>query len=275
MLNTEESRLVYEHAYLPEHLPDYVEAISGAEVHLQADDYLCFSRGSHLIFIGYPLKDETSDIERAYQVACERFRPTTIAIIAPKIWLPPHTYEAQPEDSYYRLKLPLESVDPEVSYMVRRAGRELRAAKGVFGKEHKRLVKGFISGHALSQEQKEIYKGIPRYIKRSSSTLLLEARKENDLVAFNILDMGSAHYAFYLFNFRSVKENVPGASDLLFHEMVRMAQAEGKKALNLGLGIHPGVRRFKEKWGAKPFLTHASALVTRKPLEMGRLADKL
>jgi hypothetical protein len=275
MLNTKERRLVYEHAYLPEHLPDYVEAISGAEVHLQADDYLCFSRGSHLIFIGYPLKDETSDIERAYQVACEHFRPTTVAIIAPEIWLPPQTYEAQPEDSYYRLDLPLVSIDAEVAYMVRRAAREFKVAAGIFGRDHKRMVKAFISGHDLSQEQIEIYKGIPRYLKRSRSTLLLDARKEDDLVAFNIVDMGSANYAFYLFNFRSIKARVPGASDLLFHEMVRMAQAEGKKALNLGLGVHPGVRRFKEKWGGTPFLTHASALVTRKPLEMGGLADKL
>ena len=274
MLNTEERRLVYEHAYLPEHLADYVEAISRAEAHL-LDDYLCFERGSHLIFIGYPLKDETSDIERAYQVACERFRPATVAIIAPEIWLPPQTYEAQPDDYYYRLDLPLASFDSDVAYMVRRAGRELRVEQGVFGKEHKGLLKGFISGHALSSEQEEIYKAIPRYIKGSGSALLLEARKEDDLAAFNIVDMGSAHYAFYLFSFRSVKENVPGASDLLFHEMLRMAHAKGKKVLNLGLGIHPGVRRFKEKWGGKPFLTHASARVTRKPLEMGRLADKL
>jgi hypothetical protein len=275
MLNTEERRLVYEHAYLPEHLPDYVEAISGAEVHLQAHNYLCFSRESHLIFIGYPLKDETSDIERAYQVACERFRPSTMAIIAPKIWLPPDTYEAQPEESYYRLDLPLPSIDAEVAYMVRRAGRELRVEEGVFGKEHKGLVKGFIAGHELSKEQKEIYKGIPRYMKHARTAHLIEARKGDHLVAFNIVDMGAAKYAFYLFNIRSTKKNVPGASDLLFHEMVRMAQAEGKKALNLGLGVHPGVRRFKEKWGGKPFLTHASALVTRKPLDMGRLADKL
>ncbi|UCB49948.1 MAG: hypothetical protein JSW56_03400 [Deltaproteobacteria bacterium] len=275
MLNTEERRLVYEHAYLPEHLPDYVEAISGAEVHLQADDYLCFSRGSHLIFIGYPLKDETSDIERAYQVACERFRPSTLAIIAPKIWLPPQKYEAQPEDSYYRLDLPLVSIDAEVAYMVRRAGRELRVEVGVFGKEHNRLVKGFISGRELGQEQKKIYREIPSYLKRSKTAHLLEARKGDRLVAFNIVDMGSAHYAFFLFNVRSMKSHVPGASDLLFHEMVRLAEREGKEALNLGLGINPGVRRFKEKWGGKPFLTHASALVTRKPLEMGRLADKL
>ena len=274
MLDQEERRLIYEHAYLPEHLTDYVEAVSRAEAHL-LDDYLCFKRGSHLIFIGYPLKDETSDIERAYQVACELFRPATAAIIAPEIWLPPETYEAQPNDWYYRLDLPLASIDPEVAYMVRRAGRELRVEEGVFGKEHKGLVKGFISGHTLSPEQAEIYKAIPRYLKAPRSALLLEARKEDNLVAFNILDMGSAHCAFYLFNFRSVKENVPGASDFLFHEMVRMAQAKGKNFLNLGLGIHPGVRHFKEKWGGMPFLTHASALVTRKPLEMGRLADKL
>ncbi|MGD8986253.1 MAG: hypothetical protein PVI53_19670 [Desulfobacteraceae bacterium] len=274
MLDREERRLVYEHAYLPEHLPDYVEAVSGAEAHL-LDDYLCFERRNHLIFIGYPLKNKSHDTQKAYESACERFRPATVAIIAPEIWLPAQTYEAQPEDCYYRLDLPLASIDPEVAYMVRRADREIKVNPGSFGKEHKGLVKGFISGHRLSQEQTEIYKAIPQYMKPSNSTILLEARKEDDLVAFNIVDMGSADYAFYLFNIRSPKVSVPGASDLLFHEMVRLAQAKGKKALNLGLGIHPGVRRFKEKWGAKPFLAHASALVTRKPLEMGRLADKL
>ena len=274
MLDKEERRLVYEHAYLPEHLTDYVEAVSGAEAYLM-EDYLCFTRRTHLIFIGYPLKNKRRNTQKAYDAACKRFRPTTVAIIAPEIWLPPQTYEAQPEDCYYRLKLPLESVDPEVSYMVRRAGRELHVEEGMFTKEHKKLIKGFLSTHELSREQKKIYKGIPPYVERSPSALLLEARKGDDLVAFNIVDMGSADYAFYLFNIRSVKANVPGASDLLFHEMVGRAHAEGKQTLNLGLGIHPGVRRFKEKWGAKPFLTHASALVTRKPLEMGRLADKL
>jgi len=274
MLDREERRLVYEHAYLPEHLPDYVEAVSGAEAHLQGD-YLCFLRRRHLLFIGYPLRNISDDTQTAYDSACERFRPSTVAIVAPEIWLPALTYEAQPEDRYYRLDLPLETIDPELAYMVRRAGRELRVTEGASGKEHKRLVKDFLSSHELSREQKGIFKGIPRYLKQSKTAHLLEARKGDQLLAFNIVDTGSAKYAFYLFNFRSLKENVPGASDLLFQEMVRLAQAEGRKALNLGLGIHPGVRRFKEKWGGVPFLTHVSALVTRKPLEMGRLADKL
>jgi hypothetical protein len=89
------------------------------------------------------------------------------------------------------------------------------------------------------------------------------------------VDLGAADYAFYLFNFRSGKINVPGASDLLFHEMVNLAQTEGKKALNLGLGINAGVRRFKEKWGGTPFLNYSSVLVDKRKVDIGRLAKKL
>ena len=42
---------------------------------------------------------------------------------------------------------------------------------------------------------------------------------------------------------------MPGASDLLFSEMAQLAQSEGKEAINLGLGVHTGIRRFKEKMG--------------------------
>ncbi len=36
--------------------------------------------------------------------------------------------------------------------------------------------------------------------------------------------------------------------------MIATAQFMGKRFLNPGLGIHPGVRRFQEQWGGKPFL---------------------
>ena len=112
-------------------------------------------------------------------------------------------------------------------------------------------------------------------MKRSKTAHLLEARKSDRLVAFSIADMGSACYAFYQFNFRSNKIAVPGASDLLFYELIRLAQSAGKQAINLGLGIHPGIRRFKEKWGGKPFLIHNTALIHRKPPGLGKLANKL
>ena len=74
---------------------------------------------------------------------------------------------------------------------------------------------------------------------------------------------------------RSIKINVPGASDLLFEEMVKLSQSQGKKAINLGLGVHAGIRRFKEKWGGVPFLPYHSVLVQREDMDLGKLANKL
>ncbi len=274
MLNSEQLSWIYQHAYLPEHLPGYVEAISGAKPHLYGN-FLCFSRKRHLIFIGYPLGSKPGDLIETYDFACKHFQPSTVAIIAPRIWLPSKTFEKQPGDSYYRLDLPLGRLNPEVAYMVRRAKREVSITYGEFGKEHRRLINDFLARHELTPEQIYIFKHINRYLKDSETARLIETRKENRLVAFNIVDMGSVDYAFYLFNFRSVIENIPGVSDLLFYEMVSLAQSKGKGAINLGLGIHPGIRRFKEKWGGVYFLPYASALIRRQPPELKSLFDKL
>ncbi|MFC1937532.1 hypothetical protein ACFLWY_03110 [Chloroflexota bacterium] len=274
MLSSEECSLVYQRAYLPEHLPRYVEGISAAEPYFHCD-HVCFAQGNHLIFIGYPLKIESCDTPRAYQLACERFRPATVAVIAPRLWSQVQNGEKESRDNYYRLDLPLGPIDAEVAYMVRRAACELQVIQGEFGREHHKMVDDFLSGHELTEEQKFIFKRIPRYLKSSETARLLEARRGKTLVAFTVVDLGSANYAFYLFNFRSVEENVPGASDLLFSEMVNLAQSEGKRAVNLGLGVHPGIRRFKEKWGGVPFLPYVSTLVHRKPMELGTLMNKL
>jgi hypothetical protein len=274
MLNKDELNRIYQHAYLPEHLPDYVAAVSGATPYL-FENVLCFLRRRHLIFIGYPLDNAAADVERVYTTACQTFSPSMISIIAPKIWLPETSYEKQPSDNYYRLKLPLTSIDPAVAYMVRRAERELKVAYGKFSKEHKKIIKAFLSSRNLTPEQRHIYKHIPNYLKHSNTARLIEARKDDVLTAFNVVDTGSENYAFYLFNFRSNKVNVPGASDLLLREMVNLAQFQGKKAINLGLGIHPGIRRFKEKWGGVPFLAYHSALVQRQTVNLGGLAKKL
>lgn len=275
MLNQEDLDRVYRQAYLPEHLPDYVEAMSGAQAHL-IGNYLCYTRKGHLIFIGYPVGVSSDDTPGAYVSACERFDPATVAIIAPDLWLDPATVEKQSRDSYYRLHLPLKASNPDAAYMVRRAKKELEVTHGSFGKEHKKLVKAFIKSHRLSAEQVYIFKHIGQYLARSSTAHLLETRKRDLLVAFTVVDSGSADYAFYLFNLRSKKENIPGASDLLFKAMVELAQSEGKKAINLGLGIHAGIRRFKEKWGGEPFLSYRSAFIQRKKaFDMERLSRKL
>jgi hypothetical protein len=274
MLTNEELQRIYQHAYIPEHLPDYVEAVSGARAHL-IDNFLCFYRRNHLIFNGYPLGEKVGDAAGAYKAACEHFKPTTTAILAPELWLPEEIYEHQATDHYYQLILPLMSIDSKVTYMVRRAERKLSLHHGVFNRGHKRLIKDFIKTHDLNKAQTHIYKQIHAYLKRCSSCRILEARKGDHLAAFSIVDLGSEDYAFYLFNFRSPKIKIPGASDLLFKEMVALAHADGKKAINLGLGINTGIRRFKEKWGGTRFLSYNSVLVRRETMDLGELAKKL
>jgi hypothetical protein len=274
MLNSEQLNRIYQQAYLPEHLPEYVEAISGAQAHLLGN-YLCFTRKAHLIFIGYPLGVNSDDAPRAYSSACERFEPATIALIAPDIWLPPAKVQMQPEDSYYRYRLPVGTPAPKVANMLRRAEKELTVGPGKFEREHQRLIKAFLKKHRLPPEQIHVFKQVERYLAYSASARILEARRQDVLVAFTVVDTGAADYAFYLFNFRSQKENVPGASDLLFKTMLDLAQSEGKKAVNLGLGVHTGIRRFKEKWGGIPFLPYRSAWVSRKAMDIGELAHKL
>ncbi|MCJ7774258.1 MAG: hypothetical protein MUP22_14140, partial [Desulfobacterales bacterium] len=89
------------------------------------------------------------------------------------------------------------------------------------------------------------------------------------------VDLGSTDFAYYLFNFRSKHIHIPGASDLLFWEMILLAQSNGKKAINLGLGINDGIRRFKQKWGGKPFLPYTTDLMSTQSFDLGHLANKL
>jgi hypothetical protein len=274
MLNDQERKWIHRHAYLPEHLPDYVGAVSGAEPFLHRN-YLYFLAKKHLIFNGYPLVPDSAPAAIIYDFICERFQPTTAAVIASPIWLPAGQCEHQTADSYYRLDLPLTSIDAAVAYMLRRARRDLRVSRGRFGKEHKKIIRAFLAEHRFNRRQKYLFKHIPQYLKASDSAVLLEARTRNKLAAFNIVDLGAADYAFYLFSFRSAKIKVPGASDLLFHKMLNLAQTQGKKAINLGLGVNAGIRRFKEKWGGVPFLKYSSVLVDKREIDIGRLAKKL
>jgi hypothetical protein len=198
-----------------------------------------------------------------------------MSIIAPEIWLPADSYDSEAVDEYYRLDLPPARIDADAAYMVRRAARELAIVRGTWEKAHGRLVKEFMAKKRLPPAYKKIFKKIPAYLKQSRSAVLLEARKGRELAAFNIMDTGAADYAFWLFNFRSEKITVPGASDLLLYEMAKLAGTEGKTAMNLGLGLNPGVRRFKRKWGGAPFLPYTSTLIRGTSSELDSVYKKL
>ena len=212
---------------------------------------------------------------RAYESALKRFRPSVTAIIAPRMWLPNIKPGDVQEDDYFVLTLPLNDPPPEAAYMVRRAARELSVSTGSYGEDHDSLVRGFLAGKELSEGHRTIFTRISHYLALSESAHLLEARKGRTLVAFSLVDLGSENYGFYLFNFRSTTINVPGASDLLLCEMAKRAQAAGKRVLNLGLCINPGVRRFKLKWGAVPFLPCHSTVLTGKGFDFRTIVETL
>jgi len=91
MLSKEDRHHIYQQAYLPEQLPDYVAAVSGTKPYL-IENHICYCHRRHMMFIGFPLGDPTNDTVQTYLAACEHFKPATIAIIAPKIWLSDDTH---------------------------------------------------------------------------------------------------------------------------------------------------------------------------------------
>jgi hypothetical protein len=261
MITSSQLNTILERAYVPEQVTDYVTAVSGAEPFLFGD-FLVYRREKHLIFIGYPLSDTFNEqkIKKALDEAVERFKPARVALTAPCI--PASLYPMAPlsSDQYYRLELASLSVSQKVRNMVKRAERVLKVEKRKnLSEDHEDLVREFLKAHPVSQETRFIFERIPGYVSSTDTAWVFDARNEaGDLVAFDVAEMGPKDYAFYMFNFTSRKHIVPGASDLLFREIIRYAQGENKRYINLGLGIDPGVIFFKEKWGGRPFLPYVS-----------------
>ncbi|MCX7840097.1 MAG: hypothetical protein N2559_11675, partial [Anaerolineae bacterium] len=86
MITPTERTFILHHAYVPEHLPHYVTAISQTEPFL-IGDFVAHVRDVQLIFVGYPL-DENFDVARmldALERARTRFKPSIVSILAPAL----------------------------------------------------------------------------------------------------------------------------------------------------------------------------------------------
>ena len=261
MITASEERFLATHAYVPEHLPGYVTAISKAEPHLLGD-YVCYRATDFLTFIGYPLRspfDEQTMLE-TLRSATSRFRPSHVALTAPAISLLREAASEHQTDFYYRLALGPVSIPPGVQNMVRRGSRELQVeVSREIGEEHTQLIRDSLKWPQLSQEARHILERVPAYVADVPTALVFSARdRTGTLVAFDVAEFAGGEYAFYQFNFRSRARHVPGASDLLLHQVIVTARRQGKIFLNLGLGINEGVAHFKRKWGGVPFLAYAA-----------------
>jgi hypothetical protein len=276
MITAAQQNYIQDHAYVPEHLPHYVTAISQTEPFLFGD-YLAYAKRDHLILVGYPFQEpfEEKRMRNAMEKAIKRFKPESVSLIAPSI--PPSLNDCahSSSDHYYRLDLSVLSISQKLRNMLSRAGRELSVEKNRnFDEEHRKMVEEFLKVHPLDEATRFIFRRIGDYLSSSTTTWVFDARNgRNELVAFDVAELKPRSYSFYMFNFSSATRYVPGVSDLLLSEVIQQAKAEGKKYINLGLGINPGVTFFKKKWGGLVFLPYSFCL--HRPSKKGNLETLL
>jgi hypothetical protein len=261
MLSESDRRLIYEQAHLPEHLPEYVSNVTGAEAHLYGGHVLYVKDGT-LVVVGYPLEQsfEKEKLSDLLELAVREFHPKTVSLLAPSIplWRKPSSEVT--EDFYYRFEIQRLKLSAKLRNMIVHASREVFCDHGrELSEEHLQLIREFSERPDVEDASRRIFAKVPDYVSHGSDSLVWSAKDEKGrLVAFTVAEYGARDYGFYMFNFRAKGRKVPGASDLLLWEAIQEAARQGKKYVNLGLGINRGVAFFKEKWGATPFLPYAA-----------------
>jgi len=260
MITTEEEGYISERAYIPEHILNLMVPISRGEPFLK-EDYLGFVKDNWLIFVGYPLDGNFSQVrgERVLKRAVETFRPEYLWFVGPEI-LPSllDSCKERETDRYYTLDIEQTNLKPYPKRIANKAPKELTVERShSFSKEHEALISELLKREELPPRVRELYRAMPDYVVRSSSAWVLNARDKNGkLCASFVVELGAKNFSTYVLGSYSRKYYVPHASDLLFLEMIKLTREYGKRTIHLGLGVNEGIRRFKEKWGGTPSLNY-------------------
>lgn len=249
-----------ENAYIPEHIPGLMVGISGATPFL-IDNHLGYARDNWVIFIGYPLRGQfdakacTPLIGRVREMV----QPDYVWFIAPEI---PSSLKSscrtRQSDQYYYLDLADYAIKSSLQRQVRRAAEKLVVEQSrEFDSEHQSLVEELMRRQKLSPLISELYRSMPEYIASCETARVLNARDmHGHLCAFFVVETAAVDFDTYLLGCHSKVNYIPHASDVLFSEMIMLAERSGKPGINLGLGVNSGIRRFKMKWGGMPFLKY-------------------
>lgn len=252
-----------QHAYVPEHLPDYMGAFSEAAFSLDRD-IVYYSSSNSLNIIAYPLTADTTSLsgfkEHIAELA-EKLRPGTIKVISP-LYLKIDGYKCKnsERDFYSCLELSKVRQNAKLRNMLKRSAQVVKVEQGnAFTMEHLKLMSEFIKQKGLDREQEVFFHRLPDYLSQCSRSFMTEARylKDNTLAGYSIFDPGEGNYGFYLFNIPSSdSRKIPGMNDLLLNCGIKSMISRGRDFLNMGLGISPGIEQFKAKWGAERFLPY-------------------
>ena len=260
MITPEEEAYVLTRASVPEHIVSLMTLISQGDPFL-IEDHLGLVKDDWLILVGYPLEKDflRERCERVVQRAVDTLRPRILWFIGPEI--PPSLLDASTErqtDQYYLFDIERTPLKPSLQRLADKASKELIVERGhAISQEHESLISELRKREKLPARVRELYRAMPGYIGHSSSAWTLNARdRTGKLCAFTIMELGAKKFSAYILGAHSKKRYVPHASDLLFREMINLTREAGKSSINLGLGVNEGIRRFKEKWGGKPFLRY-------------------
>jgi hypothetical protein len=254
MMTPAELQYALENAYIPEQVPSLMTGISGAEAFL-VDDHVCCRDGDRVILIGYPLAGGFSPraFENLVAGVVSRFRPRCLSLMAPCIpkALAEKSSEHQ-EDRYYTREIGRDSPGGSVARNIRHARNYLTVEVAPqMNSAHRQLMTEFVGRVDPPPRVRRLMMKLPDYVSQTDSARVLNAwSRSSRLAAFYVVDLAAARFVNYIFGCYSRKTYVRGASDLLTWETVRMGRQAGKSFVHLGLGVHAGIRRFKEKWGA-------------------------
>ena len=246
-------------AVVPEQVVGYVNAVAGSKPRMFGS-CVGYSSGEALVLVGYPLHDplDGTAMAAAVDLALETPGLERITVIGPS--RPPQAPEksAAAGDHYYALPLPEPAAGPKLRNLLRRAGREVRLVCGRrFENDHAALVQRYLDERPLAAGTRQIFRRLANYVEASAASLIVSARRpDGRLAAFSVGEFGSLSTAVFMVCFRDPALAPPGSADFTLSGLLQEARQRGQSRLNLGLGVSEGIRFFKRKWGAEPFLPY-------------------
>jgi len=246
-------------AVVPEQVVGYVNAVAGSKPRMFGS-CVGYSSGAAVVLVGYPLHDplDGTAMAAAVDLAIQTAGLERITVIGPV--RPPQAPETSEtvKDQYYALPLPEPDAGQKLKNLLRRAGRDVRLVSGRrFENDHAALVQRYLDERPLAAGTRQIFSRLANYLAASAGSLIVSARRpDGRLAAFAVGEFASLTTAFFMFSFRDPNLAPPGSADLTLSGLLQEARQRGQTRMNLGLGVSDGIRFFKRKWGAEPFLPY-------------------
>lgn len=253
MITLNEKKFILANASVPEHSVELMTSISEGEPFLAGEYFFC-QKAEEIILVGYPLQHafDTDEFEIIIAQLKKKFRPKWISLIAPELsGRFKSVCEEKRSDHYYTRETQPLVIRSGLKRQIHTVRKKLSVERATrMGKEHDRLSSEFIERIKPSPRVNHLLSKMPAFVSQSKDAVVLNAwDKQHNLTAFYIVDLAASDFSTYVIGCHSKKNYVPGASDLLFFEMLQMSHEYDKRYVHLGLGVNPGIERFKKKWG--------------------------